>query len=391
MNQQVTDNNGMDDEATISLGQVIEFLSDEWKRLAAGAAVGLVVGVGGWSVLSSYKAEQILVNTKVSGEGAINFLTWRSFQQSLPLLAAQLLEQKKIMPADEAQYSTMSSSQWWVKNVVPTFSISKADTKDLASVSKALQDEASTILNLVVTTKGSSKEDALAHVTTATAFIKQGSAYLSIKNLVQGWDYQILNTEAALSKKITDTEVDLRYLRQRAANLEAMRQRFPQNVSVSTQQLVDLKESSAKYMPISTQLVAVNADINKANEDLERMRNEIAQTKVMAEFVAQAKPIIDQSADGLAVVDQLLDVTKSIRAATSATDVNANQQLNNIEADLVGVRTTFQRSLDTDLIPQVSRPGMLQPAAGGLLGGAVLMLMLGLGRRVWAAYKAKGV
>ena len=364
MNQQVTDNNVIDSEAGISLAQVIEFVSGEWKRLAVGAVVGLLLGVGGWALLASYKAEQILVN-----QGALGFLSWRSLQQNLPLLAAQLVEQKKVKPAEEAQYRVMSSSQWWAKNVVPTFSLSKADTKDLASVSKSLQDEASTILNLVVTAKGSSKEDALAHVATATNFVKQGSAYLSIKNLVQGWDYQILNTEASLTKKITDTEVDLRYLRQRAANLESMRQRFPQNVTVATQQVVDLKDSSAKYMPISTQLVAVNTDINNANEALERMRNEIAQTKVMAEFVVQAKPIVDMSADGLAVVDQLLEITKAMRASVQAGDVNADQQINNIEAELVGVRTNFQRSLDTDLIPQVSRSGVLQPAAGGLVGG----------------------
>jgi len=385
MNQQVTDNNVIDSEAGISLAQVIEFVSGEWKRLAVGAVVGLLLGVGGWALLASYKAEQILVN-----QGALGFLSWRSLQQNLPLLAAQLVEQKKVKPAEEAQYRVMSSSQWWAKNVVPTFSLSKADTKDLASVSKSLQDEASTILNLVVTAKGSSKEDALAHVATATNFVKQGSAYLSIKNLVQGWDYQILNTEASLTKKITDTEVDLRYLRQRAANLESMRQRFPQNVTVATQQVVDLKDSSAKYMPISTQLVAVNTDINNANEALERMRNEIAQTKVMAEFVVQAKPIVDMSADGLAVVDQLLEITKAMRASVQAGDVNADQQINNIEAELVGVRTNFQRSLDTDLIPQVSRSGVLQPAAGGLVGGGVLMLLYALGRRAVDVHKAKG-
>lgn len=385
MNQPLPEQPMNDENDGINLGQVIEFVGAEWKRLAAGAAVGLVLGGAGWAVLSGYKAEQILVNN-----GALNFIAWRGFQQNLPLLAAQLLEQKKVKPADEAQYRVMTSGQWWAKNVVPTFSISKADTKDLASVSKNLQDEASTILNLVVTTKGGSKDDALAHITSATQFIKQGSAYLSIKNLVQGWDYQILNTEASLAKKITDTEVDLRYLRQRAANLESMRQRFPQNVTVSTQQVVDLKDSSAKYMPISTQLVAVNADINKANEDLERMHNEIAQTKVMAEFVAQAKPVVDQSADGLAVVDQLVEISKNIRASLEANDVNGNQQLNNIDADLVSVRTNFQRSLDTDLIPQVSRSGPMQPLAGGLVGGFVLTLLYALGRRAYAAYRNKG-
>ena len=386
MNQQVNESNPIDNEAGISLAQVVEFVSGEWKRLAAGALVGLLLGVGGWSVLASYKAESVLINN-----GAVNFLSWRGLQKNLPLLASQMLELKQVRAEDEPAYRQMASAQWWAKNVVPTYSLSKADTKDLPSISKELQESGgTTILNLVVTAKGGSKEAALDNVTTATQFIKQGSAYLSIKNLVQGWDAQILNTEASLARKITDTEVELRYQRQRAANLESLRQRFPANANVSTQQVVDLKDSSAKYMPISTQLVAINTDINSANESLERMRNDLAKTKVMAEFVKQAKPVVDKSADGLAVVDQLLDIVKSIRGSADAADINANQQLNSLEADLIGVRTNFQRSLDTDLIPQVSRPGVLQPAAGGLVGGVVLMLLVALGRRAVVVYKAKG-
>lgn len=384
MNQQVSDNN-QNDDGGIDLAQVVDFASENWKKAVAGAVAGALIGAGGWAVLGNYQAESVLVNN-----GALNFIGWRGLQKNLPLLAFQMLERKQVRPEDEATFKQMTDAKWWSKNVVPTYSLTKGDTKDLASISKDLQESGGTnILNLVVTAKGGSKESAVTHVTTATQFIKQGSAYLSIKNLVQGWDYQILNTEAALAKKITDTEVDLRYLKQRASNLESMRARFPSNVSASTQQLVDLKDSSAKFMPISTQLVAVNNDINSANESLERMQNELLQTKVMAEFVKQAKPIVEQSADGLQVVDQLLAVSQALRATMPASDVNAQQQLNSIDADLVGVRTNFQRSLDADLIPQVTRPGAMQPVVGGFAGGGLLALLAVLGRKGLAATRAR--
>lgn len=391
MNQQVSEQPVNDDDG-INIGQVIEFVGAEWKRLAIGAAAGLVLGAGGWAVLSGYKAEQILVNNvRVGGEGAISFLSWRGLQQNLPLLAAQLIEQKKVRPEDESQYRAMGSAQWWAKNVKPTYSLTKGDTKDFAALSKDLQDGATTILNLVVTANGSSKDAAIAHVETATQFIKQGSAYLSVKNLIANWESQTLNTEAALQKKITDTEVDLKFMRQRAANLESMRQKFPQNVTVSTQQVVDLKDSSAKYMPISIQLVAVNTEINNSNELLERMRNELAQTKVMSVFVQQAKPLIDASADGLVVIEKLLAISQVLRTSADASDVNTIQILNTIDADLVGVRTSFQRSLAADLLPQVSRSGVLQPVAGGLVGGFVVTLLYALGRRAYSAYRTRSV
>lgn len=387
MNQQVSEQPLNEDDDGINIGQVIDFVSAEWKRLAAGAVVGVALGAGGWAVVGGYKAESVLINN-----GALNFLSWRGLQKNLPLLASQMIEMKQVPAAEESTFKQMTNAQWWSKNVVPTYSLTKGDTKDLASISKELQESGGTqILNLVVTAKGGSKDAAIENVTVATNFIKQGSAYLAIKNLVQGWDYQILNTEAALAKKITDTEVDLRYLRQRSSNLELMRQKFPQNVTVSTQQVVDLKDSSAKYMPINTQLVAVNTEINNANESLERMRNELVQTKVMSDFVKQAKPIVGKSSNGLAVVDQLMEVATQIRASVEPGDVNANQKLNDIEAELVSVRTNFQRSLDADLIPQVSRPGAVQPVVGGLVGGFVIALLYGLGRRAYGAYRTRRV
>lgn len=63
--------------------------------------------------------------------------------------------------------------------------------------------------------------------------------------------------------------------------------------------------------------------------------------------------------------------------------------LNNIQTTLVSVRTWFTKSLDTDLVPQVTKPSPLMPAAGGLFGGAVVMLLLALGRKVLSNLKVR--
>ncbi len=386
MNQQIAEQPSNEEDG-INFGQVIDFLSGEWKRLAIGAAVGLVLGFGGWFGFASYKAESVLINN-----GAISFMSWRNLQKNLPLLAAQLLATKQVKPTEEAQYARMSNQAWWTKSVVPTYSLTKADTKDLASISKDIQEAGgSTILNLVVSASGSSSEAALANVDVATQFIKQGSAYLSIKAMLNGYESQVQNFDADLQKKILDAEVELKFLRERAHNLEVLRQRFPANAAVSSQQVVDLNDSNAKFMPISTQLVAVNTDINNTVQSLQRMRDQLAQMKVLRQFVEQAKPLVDKENNGLALLDGMLKIETSLRQDVAPEDTNALQMLNTLEASLTGTRTSFMKSLDTDLKPQVGRSGPLAPAAGGLLGGALLMLLVGLGQRFWFVYKAKGV
>ena len=387
MNQQLSEQPLNEGDDGISIGQVIEFLSDHWKKAALGAVAGAVIGAGGWSALASYKAEAVLVNN-----GALSFMSWRGLQKSLPLLAAQMVETKQVTSNELQQFQRLGSAAWWQKNVVPTYSLTKADTKDLATISKDLQESGGTnILNLVVTASGSSKEAAEANVDVTTKFIKQGSAYLSIKSLINGYESQVLNNDAELQKKILDSEVELKFMRERARNLESLRQRFPANAAVGTQQIVDLKDSNAKFMPISTQLVAIYTDINNTVEALQRMRDQMAQMNVLREFVQLALPLVAKDSNGLALVDALLNVEADLRQKLAADDTNGLQMLNGIEATLVGFRTSFSKSLDTDLTPQVSRPGVVQPLAGGLVAGFVVTLLYALGRRAYGAYRARGV
>lgn len=384
MNQQATEPSQNEEEG-IRLDEVIDFLSDHWKKAAIGAVAGAVLGVGGWSVLANYKAESVLINN-----GAVSFMSWRALQKNLPILASQIVAAKQLKPGEEAQYGRLTSAVWWQKNVVPTYSLTKADTKDLATISKDLQESGGTnILNLVVTATGSSKEAAEANVDVSTRFIKEGLAYLSIKNLINGYESQVLNVDADLQKKILDAEVELKFMRERAKNLEALRQRFPQNAAVGSQQIVDLKDSSAKYMPISTQLVAINTDINNTVESLQRMRDQMAQMTVLKGFVAQALPLVAKDTNGLVLADALLKVEADMRQQLPPEDTNGLQMLNGIEATLVGFRTSFSKSLDTDLVPQVSRPGPVAPAAGGLLGGAALVFLMALSRKVLSRLKRR--
>lgn len=387
MNQQVSEQPLNEGDDGINIGQVIDFLSEHWKKAAIGAAVGAVIGAAGWSVLATYKAESVLINN-----GALSFMSWRGLQKNLPLLAGQMLEMKQVKPGEEGIYKSLSDAKWWSKNVVPTYSLTKADTKDLATISKDLQESGGTnILNLVVTASGSSKELAEANVDTATKFIKQGSAYLSIKNLINGYESQVLNNDADLQKKILDAEVELKFMRERARNLESLRQRFPANAAVGTQQIVDLKDSNAKFMPISTQLVAINTDINNTVESLQRMRDQMAQMNVLREFVQLALPLVAKDSNGLALVDALLKVEADLRQNLAADDTNGLQMLNSVGATLVGFRTSFSKSLDTDLVPQISRSGVMQPLAGGLIGGFVMTLLFALGRRAYSVYRIRRV
>ena len=375
----VTDSND-----SISFIDIVDFIQAWWKAIVVAALVGGCLGFGGWALLAKYKAESIMIN-----EGALTFMSWRGLQKNLPILAAQMISNKQVKKEEEDQFLNLANAKWWEKNIVPTYSLTKNDTKDLVTISKELQESGGTnILNLVVTTTGSNKKNAATNAEITTKFIKQGAAYLQVKSLINGYEANILNTDAELQKKITDAEVDLKFMRERAKNLEALRQRFPANVAVNSGQVIDLKDSNAKFMPISTQLVAVNTDINSTVESLQLMQHKLAQTATLREFVIQATPIVSRDTNGIAVIDALLEVESSLRQQLKPNDTNGLQSLNNIKATLIGMRTGFTKNFYTDLVPYVSKPNALPATAGGLFGAAVLTILYALTRKTFNSLKA---
>lgn len=377
------DTNQIADE--ISLADIFNFLSDHWRQLLIAGGVGAFLGLVGWFGLASYKAESVLINN-----GSISFMSWRGLQKNLPILASQIVETQQLNAEQEKQYRRLADAVWFQKNVVPTYSLTKADTKDIASISKELQEEGGTkILNLVMTATGSSKEVAESNVDLAIRFIKEGSAYLSIKSLINGYETKVLINDAEFQKKIIDAEVDLKYMSERAKNLELLRQRFPANVGVGSNQIVDVKDSNAKYMPISTQLVAINTDINNTLETLQKTRNELLQSKLLRDFVAGAKPVVSAGSNGLALVDELLKIEIDLRQTVKADDINGLQVLNGIEADLVTMRTNFTKGLESDIRPQLTKPSPILPIIGGLFAAAFLQLLFVLIRKVMLGNKTE--
>lgn len=368
----------------ISLADIIVFIQDWWKTIVIAALVGGCIGIGSWFTLAGYKAETTLLN---NGR-AIDFLSWRTLQKSLPILASQL---KSNEPKSDL-WTGLDNASWWQKNVIANYSLSKADTKDLVGISKELQDnEGQSILSLSISTKGSTKDQSLTRLDAAIAFIREGSAYLLLKSQINGYEVKILNSDAELQKKITNAEVELKYLKGRALKLETLRQSFPANVAVNTQQVVDLKESSAKFMPINTQLVAVNTDINSTVESLQRMRNELSQNALLRDFLSQAKPLLEKETNGLILAESLLKIESDLRQKIDVNDINAQQLFNDVRASIVQVQSRFTKGLESGLKPVISRTSPLPATAGGLLGGAVLTILYALARKAFKSLKTRSV
>jgi hypothetical protein len=372
-------------ETEISLGEIFAFFIDNWKKIALGGLLGALLGVIGWFIFADYKAELVVNNTNKG----IDFVSWRSLSKNFPGLASDLVTKGNITPIDAELYKELSDSKWWSKNVLPTYTISKSDAKDLAGISKELQDSSGTsITNLIITYSSPDKQMAVNNVEKVNQFIRSASTYLTLKEVLNGYESQTLALDAEVQQKITAAQVDLQYLSGKANSLEELRQRFPANVGANIQNIIDPKDAAAKYLPISTQLVAINSDIYDTKESLSRLSDNLMRNVIIKQFVAQALPLMNSgNKDGLLLVDQLITVQESIRSTIQPSDIKNINTVNGILADLISTKTRFSKFLESFLAPTAVKPSLLLPTISGLFIGLLFSLFGILAAKAWNNYR----
>lgn len=383
------DRSEMAQEAELSLLDIVNFLTDSWKKLAIAAVVGAVLGLAGWFFLGSYQAEYVLLNNTNTNSYALDLVSWKTIQKSLPNLAAQIEDEGRAPDGQAKLYRSLANDQWWQKNVVPSYAISKADTKDLAAISKDLDLASTTILSLTLKADGPSKVGSIENVRAAAKFLRTGSAYLQLRNILNSYESETISTVADLQKKITSTEIEMGYQVQRAKSLEDLHKRFPGGASGGNQ-VVDPKDSGAKYLPLATQIIAVNNDINQSKESLQRLRDRLAQIALMKTFVEQAIPLAEKTYDGLVLDAQLLEVEGAMRAKLAKDDIKQQEALDQLRGQLLLVQARFTKGLEGNIAPTATKKGMIKSAAGGLAGAFFLMLLVLLGRQIWLNIKSGG-
>ena len=381
-----------EDEREISLLDIVNFLTDSWKKLAIAAIVGGILGFANWNFLGSYQAEYVLLNNSNSNSNsnsnvyALDLVSWKVIQKSLPKLAAQIEEEGKAPEGQAGLYRALSGDQWWQKNVAPTYAISKADTKDLATISKDLDLASTTILSLTINAGGPTTQKAIENVRAAAKFLRTGSAYMQTLTILNAYERETISMAADLQKKITTTEIEMGFQVQRTKSLEELYKRFPGGASGGNQ-VVDPKDSGAKYLPLSTQIIAANNDINQYKETLQRYKDRLAQIALLKIFVDLAIPLAEKTYDGLVLDDQLLELEASMRAKLAKDDLKQQEALDQLRGQLLLVKARFTKGLESNTSPTTSKKGMIKAAAGGFVAAFFLMLLVLLGQKVWLSIK----
>ena len=262
--------------------------------------------------------------------------------------------------------------------------VGKADGKDLLDPS-SLKSAGSNIASLQFTAKGHSKGVAESRIDEMTKTFINGAAYMGLRDLLRGYELKFIAADSNLNKKIASAEVELVYVERRIQNLMALKNQYP-SVATVPLQLVEAKDSGAKYLPISTQIVAATTDANSLRESLVRYRDEEKQLPIYTQFIEKAKPLIDNRRKDGNLVDSLLGVANQIEKNTL--EAVEKIALEDIRVALTSIQTNKALGLRQAGTIAISPPPYLKNTAIGLVAGLFLGFLLALGFALVRKYKS---
>jgi len=339
----------------ISLVDTVNFFGEHYKRILACGLLGLIVAYAAYRQMGTYQATSILTN-----DGTVDFVLLKRLQINLPRIAKQIAEMDGNELAEE-----LSNESWWANNFKPTYAITKADQKDITE----LTSEKNKILNFVLSVSSKTEETAIKKANESAAFFKNTAALIMAKDLIQNYNYQVENGASNLERKKHEIKSEIQYLSKKAQALEQLKTRFPQTQSVVSSQVLDPKDSGSKYLPISTQLIAVYAEISMRQEELDRIKDK----ELMLSVKDKASHILETNLknrfDGLDILNEVHDKIKIAINNTNSNDLNKLLALETVRSEIMAIQSQYRSGLGQRTPTQVTKKGISKYLVLGFIGG----------------------
>ncbi len=348
------------EEAEISLFDLINPLIERWKTWAGAACVGLVVGSAFW-VSKGFDAE--LAARPVRG---LEFAQWRVRSDGLATLAEHLRDIPSTSPESKVLFDVISERGWWAKNVIPEYTYSRSDIKELNLSDKQLNT--TSINRLVIRARGAGRDDAVRMARDIERYIRDGGVYIAIKGVLSQYALDSQDIYQNLQAKISKDMVELEYLNKRAEAIKSLQKTHPENEKSVPQALLDSKDNAAKYLPLSTQLVAVKTEINAVEESLSRSRDRLEEQQVIQQFLSKSLPLLEAETSGFALSAKLSEVEKEMRRSVDTSNLRQILALNLIAERLAGIEVSYGQLFEENSLVTARRAQKLPIALGSVVG-----------------------
>jgi hypothetical protein len=282
------------------------------------------------------------------------------------------------------RYERFSNQIWINQHIIPVYSITNSDLKARVGI---IEPMGKSIIGMQLKISTKDIDEGNKELLLLRQFIYSASTYDQVSSLLQSYEQKNMLSLAQISKEMNTKEISLVFKKRELVHLEGLHKSYSGSTPVANQ-VIDPKDSAAKYLPIITQLIAVKNDIFALNEALVQLHNKNRQSKFVGQFLREVKPILIQEQDGLNLTIRILEVAANLQKALSPNDQYLNETLNAIQIELLSIQSPLLLSANELPMPTIIPTlNISKSVALGFFGGGLLALLICLGLYSWPGLK----
>ncbi len=223
--------------------------------------------------------------------------------------------------------------------IEPKYVVSKADSKEL--VDYGAKENASTLLGIQISAKAHTAE-------VANKIVNALAEYVREQTFRTVFDDYLIQKVSDLSGNLIQFESDvlqrdfqLRQLRDKVSSLEKLKNRYLPLADSTQSTVVGLSDSTIRYLPIRTQLIATEAAVDELNQISERARRD----KIQQTFMLLYYQRLRKDLTTMASFDQFLSAMPQVRdelgGSLTHSDENIRQATLGVEQERVRLQDSY--------------------------------------------------
>jgi hypothetical protein len=317
---------------TVDFAWVIQKLWMRRNLIIKAVSLGTLIALAAAYWRSTYVSEglfQLIAPAVRTGETqnqlVVGSLAFSDFKRVLSAAGEgsrmdSFLASKGLSNNEEAKNlaTLVASKDALTRTLDPQFNVSRADAKELVDIGS--KENATQIMGVRIASQASTPDLAQKRAQLIAQYLLDTSFQIGLVQYARTREAEFSQNLLLADDLLISRTFDLKLIAEKIVELKAIAIRNPEAGRLSAGQVVGLNESTTRFLPIATQLVALETQATDIKQSIERTNRVRAQTDIMRAYYDQLRAVADKGATGEQLVSRMTPTITSVLVNKSRSD-----------------------------------------------------------------------
>ena len=395
----------LEQDASVDLIAVTRSLWLERKTLLIAALAFGLLGASLAVILSKYKSEGLyqlhVPSMRAAETGAALAIGMPSFSEyklisslvSEPDRMREYMAVKGVSADDDlvGLPRALATPELQRQLFSPIYTYTKADSKEFVDSPNA-KETAGQLLGVRISSEAKSAEAAQKRANFLAQYLRDAVFFQALSDYIRIRNNELQRSALSFENSVISGKYNLKLVTEKMRELRGISQRNPEAGRGDARSVVSLSDSTVRFLPLPTQIVATEVGIFDANTSMERARREREQTEYTIAYYAALQQAATKAKTAEEIIKAMPDAKVAADKGRDLTDEKIKLVANNTQLEILSLQDAFysrSRFVSGPTLPERGFTMLALSALVGLMLGALFAAAYVLLRNWWRLNSSK--